>query len=233
MEKENLTLRFKDAVWNQSQSQNILIGGVGGIGSWLTIFLSRLGKHTLYIYDFDKIEEHNLGGQLFSQYQVGSTKTSAIVELVDYFTDRSDYVHQKGKYEKTTSTPRVVFSCFDNMEARKTMFENWKNNLLNETEEVQKEYLFIDGRLHAEQYQVYVVTKDRLDEYEKTLFDDKEIDDEGVCSYKQTSHFAAMIASRMTQCFTNFLANTVEEDTYELPFFIQEEGASFLTEIKD
>lgn len=230
---ENLTLRFKDAIWNKAEVQNIGIGGVGGIGSWVTLFLSRLDKHNLNVYDFDIIEDHNLGGQLFSQYQIGSKKTNSIVELVDYLAGNSKNIKEYSKYGDSSHVYPITFSCFDNMAARKLMFDKWKLAVNSESKENKKKFLFIDGRLEAEQYQVYVVTSDRIADYEKTLFSDDELPDNGVCSYKQTSHFAAMIASKMVQCFTNFLANTVEEDTYELPFFIQEEGTSFLSEIKD
>ena len=56
--------RFKDAPWFPERDEVVMIGGAGGIGSWLTFLLVRAGfKPT--VYDFDVIEEHNIGGQLF------------------------------------------------------------------------------------------------------------------------------------------------------------------------
>ena len=127
----------------------------------------------------------------------------------------------------------IMISCFDNMEARKQMFAAWKEDVSTCREENKHKYIFIDGRLNAEQYQVFVVTPDRIEDYEKYLFDDSEIPDDGACSYRQTSHFAAMIAARMTQCLTNFFANQVAPDTYELPFLIEEAGPSFYINIKE
>ena len=52
--------RFKDAPWFPQRDELVMIGGAGGIGSWLSFFLVRAGfKPT--VYDFDVIEEHNLG----------------------------------------------------------------------------------------------------------------------------------------------------------------------------
>ena len=49
-----------------------------------------------------------------------------------------------------------------------------------------------------------------MKEYEeKWLFSDEEAE-ETVCSYKQTSHCACMIASMMVNLFTNFIANLCE-----------------------
>ena len=90
------------------------------------------------------------------------------------------------------------------------------------------ESIFIDGRLNAEQFQVYYVTLENCIEYEKNhLFDDKEVEDTN-CSYKQTTHFAAAIAAKMIQGFTAFL-----DETYELPFRYEEIGPLFLTDIKN
>ena len=71
--------------------------------------------------------------------------------------------------------------------------------------------IFIDGRLRAEQMQIFCVTPDKIEEYEKHLFDDSEVED-APCTLKQTSHSAAMIASHMTAFFTNHLTNNNSGD---------------------
>lgn len=53
--------RFKGADWfSWLYRRPVLLGGAGGIGSWVSMFLSRLGCH-IYIYDFDIFERINLG----------------------------------------------------------------------------------------------------------------------------------------------------------------------------
>ena len=64
--------RFNLADW-YSPNLKIVIGGVGGIGSYLSFFLSRQ-EAELFVYDFDTIEEHNLGGQLYRTNDIGSKK---------------------------------------------------------------------------------------------------------------------------------------------------------------
>ena len=80
-------------------------------------------------------------------------------------------------------------------------------------------------RLLAEQLQVFIVTPETADRYKKDfLFDDSEVEDMN-CSYKQTTHFAATIAAKMVQGFTNWLI----KDEAEVPFYYEEIGSLFLT----
>jgi molybdopterin/thiamine biosynthesis adenylyltransferase len=218
--------RFRDASWFEKLSKYtvpIIVGGVGGIGSWLTLYLSRMMGPDSYLilYDFDKVEEINMAGQLFRTQDIGLLKVAAIKDVVKAFSGYDKIVAQPDRYDKESLRSPVMFSCFDNMEARKTMFENW----LEEAEKY-PESIFIDGRLNAEQFQVYYVTLEWAEKYRKDhLFDDSEVEDAN-CSYKQTTHFAAAIAAKMVQGFTGFL-----DDTYELPFRYEEIGPLFLTDI--
>ena len=112
---------------------------------------------------------------------------------------------------------------FDNMDARKSYFSNWMNGISNLDEDTKKSCLFIDGRVSAEELQIFCITGD--DEYNikrystEFLFDDSE-SESVVCSYKQTTFMASMIASLITNLFVNFVSNlnnpTIERD---LPFF--------------
>ena len=70
--------------------------------------------------------------------------------------------------------------------------------------------LYEDGRLSAEYLQIFCLRGDDTYFIEKyrteQLFSDSEADGT-VCSYKQTSFMANMIASLMTNLFVNFVAN--------------------------
>ena len=58
---KNLRARFGDAPWMEGMSDRFAtIGGAGGIGSWLALLLSRMGIQ-IQSFDFDIIEEHNIG----------------------------------------------------------------------------------------------------------------------------------------------------------------------------
>ena len=228
---EEHSSRFKDAPWFPKEETNVIVGGAGGIGSWLTLLLSRAGFYPV-VYDFDVLEGHNLAGQLYTQKdaEIGALKVDALKGLCKHFAD-TDITVMAEKYTKDSMTHNYVFSAFDNMQARKDMFAAWKE-YVKEWEDFKgiadaahipniplSEPIFIDGRLTAEQMQIFCVTPDKIEEYEKHLFDDSEVED-APCTMKQTSHSAAMIASHMVGFFTNHMTNNaVKDKDRTVPFF--------------
>lgn len=219
-------IRFSSASWYKyTHGIEAVIGGAGGISSWLALFLNRANIHTT-IYDFDKVERVNLAGQFFSQRIIGQNKATGLGILIKDFTCRDVSVFNT-PYDKTSQKHPYMFSGFDNMAARKIMFENWKDIVeefysLPEDDEFRVSYrtpIFIDGRLTPDAFQIFCVTPDKIEEYEKTLFDDSEVE-EPICSYKQTTHIAAMIGSFMTNFFLNHLNNALSGiDLYDVPFY--------------
>lgn len=213
------TDRFKDAVWLPIVKQHYtVVGGAGGIGSCLAFLLARLEPESITIYDPDTVDTVNMSNQLFSIDDNGKSKVSAIKGIIN---DYSLYQVSTKQEFFTEDSPRydIYFSCFDNMKARKAMYEVFKKSVDTFSQHGIVP-LLIDGRLTAEQFQIYVVTPDRLERYEKTLFDDSEAA-VLACGFKGTTHNSFMIASKMIACYTNFCANiaTGEPDRV-LPFMI-------------
>lgn len=209
--------RFKDAPWFVGEEKMYcIIGGAGGIGSWLTLLLARAG-FSCFVYDFDTLEEHNMGGQLYGKEHIGTPKVEALRSIVRNFTG-TDITLKNEQYVETSMTGDFVFSAFDNMQARKDMFNAWKKRVETNKGMAADVPIFIDGRLTMEQMQIFCVTPDKIKEYEKHLFDDSEVAD-APCTMKQTSHSAAMIASHMTGLFTNHITNVkAGEKERALPF---------------
>lgn len=197
----NNNARFRGAAWfDNAESFDIIIGGVGGIGSFLALLLSRLNPHCIRLYDDDIISEVNMSGQFYKINDIDKPKVeslySSIREYSGYYC--STY---KSLYSTDSVTYDVMFSCFDNMEARKIMYNNWKNN---------GEKLFIDGRLAFEEFQILTIKRgdtDSMKEYEENwLFDSSEAEPT-LCSQKQTTHMASMIASFMVNIYINYCYN--------------------------
>ena len=211
MERENL--RFQGLDWySQDNAPVVVVGGAGGIGSWLSFFLARANFNVI-LSDFDTVEEHNIGGQLFKRSQIGKYKAEAVGRNVSEFSTNTINA-QIVKITEETATHEFMFSAFDNMDARRAMFKVWKRswNSMNRP-------IFIDGRLNAEHFQIFCVTPETADKYENEyLFEDSEVED-APCSAQQTTHTAAMIAGHMVGFFTNHVTNIhLRNNVKEIPF---------------
>lgn len=209
-------VRYAGADWFSAEgAETVVIGGSGGIGGWLSLALARANFRVI-LTDFDKFETHNLGGQFVKLNQVGQYKVHAVAQNITEFTSNS-ITAVPDRIVATTPSHEFMCSAFDNMEARKTMFNVWKKswNSMNKP-------LFIDGRLNMEHFQIFCVTPETADAYERDyLFDDSEVED-AVCSLKQTSHAAMMIAGFMTSFFTNHIANIkLREELRTVPFMYE------------
>lgn len=209
-EKEN-TSRFSGAAWFDAvKNSNVLLAGIGGIGSYVAFLLSRMDIKSIWMYDDDIVERANLSGQLYDCSSIGKNKGEAMSIILSNFS----YYHKvRVIAEKFTefSSPQDIMICgFDNMKARNTFFHSWKNRVMGK--ENKSECLFIDGRLAAESFQIFCITGDdiaNIDRYKREfLFSDEEAEVE-LCSYKQTSYCANMIGSYIVNLFTNFIANTL------------------------
>lgn len=161
------------SLFNPEDIKNLTVAivGVGAIGSCVAIELAKLGFMRFQLYDFDKIEEHNLSNQFFKNSQLGMLKTEATAELIREFGDKKLQVILGGKVTKDTliSAPIVVV-CTDNMKVRKLVYR---------LAHISTDY-FLDARMGGQVYRVYAVDMNNEEDkkfYEKTLYDDKNATD--------------------------------------------------------
>ena len=208
---DEATSRFSSAIWYENiQKKTIIVAGIGGIGSWASLLLARLKPASLFIYDNDIVEIVNMSGQLYSQNDIGTTKVDAIAKMIRNYADYGSVFAVNERFTEESEASDIMICGFDNMEARKCFFNKWLNHVQSKPEEERENCLFIDGRLAAEMFQILCIRGD--DEYNinrynnEFLFSDAEAD-ETICSYKQTTFCANMIASYMVNLFVNFCAN--------------------------
>lgn len=215
--------RFKGADWFEIvQEQNVILAGLGGIGSWVSLFLSRLGPKTISLYDDDRFEEHNLSGQAFRIDSLGIYKVEEAASIAIDFSNYTKTYAFNSKYTERCSTSKIMICGFDNMGARKLFYNKWKESIIQEESH---EYLFIDGRLTADMFQLFCIQGNDAyaqDEYESNwLFEDEDADDTD-CTFRQTSHIAAMLGTYITTYFTNFCSN-LSPDNFpkRIPWFME------------
>lgn len=219
------TSRFNSAIWfDKTRKQDVTIAGLGGIGSYVVFMLSRLDVNTMTLYDPDKVERVNLSGQLYNSNQIGDYKVDAAASMIANYSNYYSFVAKHEKLDENSMISKVTICGFDNMKARKDAFRNWTNFVAGLPEEERGECLFIDGRLAAEELQVFCIKGDDTDgerRYEPYLFSDSQAAPT-VCSYKQTTFMANMIGSIIVNLFINFVANQcnplIDRD---LPFYTE------------
>lgn len=221
---EEYTSRFSSAIWfEEVRKKVIMLAGVGGIGSYVGFLLSRLQPSAIYIYDPDIVETANMSGQLYGNSNIGSFKVDALANIVKEFSSYTSIFCIPESYTSETSSTDVMICGFDNMSARKTFFNNWRIGVESkENPEDRKKCLFIDGRLAAEEFQVFCIRGDdsyNIDRYEKEFLFSDYLADVTLCSYKQTTFMANMIASIIVNLFVNFVTNDCSGITLrDLPF---------------
>lgn len=219
------TSRFNSAIWfDKTRKQDVTIAGLGGIGSYVVFMLSRLDVNTMTLYDPDIVERVNLSGQLYNSNQIGDYKVDAAANMIANYSNYYSFVAKPEKLDENSMISKVTICGFDNMKARKDAFRNWTNFVARLPEEERGECLFIDGRLAAEELQVFCIKGDDTDgerRYEPYLFSDSQAAPT-VCSYKQTTFMANMIGSIIVNLFINFVANQcnplIDRD---LPFYTE------------
>lgn len=212
VEVDETTSRFSGAAWYEAiQKSTVILAGLGGIGSWTNLILSRMKPAQLFLYDDDTVERANLSGQLYSTAMVGSKKVNAMAQLAKDFSEYNGIFAVPTKFTQDTAAGDIMICGFDNMPARKVFFNAWLNHVIRHKNP--EKCLFIDGRLNMEEFQVFCMRGDDsfnikkyADEY---LFEDWQAESIA-CSVKQTTYCSNMIGSVIVNLFTNFVSNTLQ-----------------------
>ena len=142
------TSRYSGAVWfDEVIKRRVAIAGLGGIGSWTALLISRLSPGGMVIYDPDTVEAVNLAGQCLSKYHIGSKKNSSVANIIKSFSDYYN-ICRYDTYSTGSPSYNIMICGFDNMNARRVYFNNWLkyvNSLSDKTQE--RDFLYIDGRI--------------------------------------------------------------------------------------
>ena len=207
----DVTSRFSGAIWaNQITLEKVILAGLGGIGSYVAFLLSRVNVGWLTLYDNDSVEAANLSGQLFGNSDVSKYKTTAITNFIRNYSTFAKVTTSPQRYITGSRTGPIMICGFDSMTSRSVYFNSWLRYIDNLNMEERSKCLFIDGRLAAEEYQVFCIKGDdtySLQKYNtEYLFNDSQAEPT-ICSFKQTSFMATQIASTMVNLFVNFVAN--------------------------
>lgn len=202
----NKQVRFSGADWyGPTRQLTVTVGGAGGIGSWLILFLAKMGIK-INVYEKDNVDETNIGGQAYGEEHIGRAKVHAIKDVVKTAGSQeyANNIRYLGEYIAGSPVNCIVFSSFDNMEARRKMLNQWEHHAKNFPS---GKCVFIDGRMTMEYFEVFVVTLGNINVYKKNYMFSSEEATKLPCSAKATSHFGAATAWQMVLNFTNFMGS--------------------------
>ena len=229
---DDTTSRFSGAEWfEEIQKQRIILAGLGGIGSWTALQLSRMAPEALFMYDDDRVETANMSGQIYGFADIGKYKVNAMAHILNERATAHNLYALNEKFTSFTPAGDIMICGFDNMMARRTFFNSWFTHVRKESTDKSK-CLYIDGRLSLDTLQILCIQG--TDEYNinryrnEFLFSDEEADPT-VCSMKQTTYLASMIGSLIVNLFTNFVANRLDPVIpYDLPFFTEYDSQNMI-----
>ena len=124
------TLRFSSADWFEKiKEQEVVWAGLGGIGSWCALLLSRLDIRYLTLYDDDVVDSVNLAGQFYRKNQIKLFKASVISTAIHEYSNYYNCIVHKSKFNSSSSATKIMICGFDNMEARKVFYRRWTSYL--------------------------------------------------------------------------------------------------------
>lgn len=104
--------------------ERIHIIGCGSVGSTIAENLARSGLTKFTLWDFDKVEPHNLANQMFRQQDVGKLKVEALKDiLTEINPEIKDTVELKADGWQGKLLSGYVFLCVDSIEIRRDFVE--------------------------------------------------------------------------------------------------------------
>lgn len=103
------------------------IVGCGSVGSALAENMVRIGIKRLTLWDFDKVEPHNLTNQLFTYNDVGKEKTTALSEILKAINPDVN-LELKGQWDGELLSG-YIFLAPDNIEVRQKFVKSNQYNL--------------------------------------------------------------------------------------------------------
>jgi molybdopterin/thiamine biosynthesis adenylyltransferase len=126
----------------------VTIIGAGATGSWLAMFLAKLGFSDIRIWDFDTVEEHNIPNQIYGEWQVGEPKVQALEDMLNGSTGIQPTIYNQ-KFENQRLSG-YVFLMVDSMSERKRIW----NNAIKLRSQIK---LLIEPRMGLEMGRIYTV----------------------------------------------------------------------------
>lgn len=108
----------------EKDDTRIHIVGCGSVGSTIAVILAHCGITKMTLWDFDKVEPHNIANQMFRQQDVGRLKVEALKDiLTDINPDIANFVELKPDGWQDKLMSGYVILAVDSIELRRQIVE--------------------------------------------------------------------------------------------------------------
>ena len=184
---------------DESKTQlKINVIGCGGIGSFVTLGLAKMGFKNISVYDFDEVEDHNVASQFFKEDQLGEFKTIALQKNIQEQTGITINPYNLPIEEVNLSTtPNLTIIAVDSMEVRNNLAQKYKEN---------ENMYIIDGRMGGLQLEIYNCP---AKEYHKTIVENNQVSHEP-CTAKAISFNCMVIGGFISNLVRQFINNKLD-----------------------
>ena len=124
MRESQLHDRFANIVPESTFETRAMVIGAGMTGSWTALALARMVK-SVVLYDFDTVEEHNVGVQAYHEGHIGMSKVEAVKNMAFGLPlEIRDRPFPDGYFDEHSAGPffnpehHIIVSCVDSIAAR-------------------------------------------------------------------------------------------------------------------
>lgn len=135
---------------------SVIVVGAGGIGSWVTLLLAKMGLRKITVYDTDKVAPHNLSTTCYEPGHVGLLKVGALQDVVKNSTGTTISIHAS-HYKGGKLSADILISAVDSTKAREVLVTAARTYKIP---------FFVDGRIGGENIRVYALRPGDPKEYD-------------------------------------------------------------------
>lgn len=103
--------------------------GCGSVGSTVAALLARLGVTKFVLYDFDRVEAHNLANQMFIHKDIKTEKVDAVKRIITEINpDAEPTIEICREGYNNQKLNGYVFLCVDNIDLRREICQKHRMN---------------------------------------------------------------------------------------------------------
>lgn len=177
--------------------------GAGATGSKIVLDLAKHGFRNIHVYDFDKVELHNVPNQVYGPKDVGLSKVEALQEIVLRLCGIKITAHLEKYTGNEEEYGEVVFLAVDTMSERKNIFTNINQKIGLE--------LIIETRTGVYEGRVYSITPNTSrKKYLESMYSDDVAVQTACGGQIMIGATSSVVAGMSVWCFLEWLQGTTK-----------------------